>query len=268
MGRLPGVGAVQRQRGSLPVGTSPPQPGHVSRTLRRTLRRILPAWASPGHLRFLFRGLGTRGALTWIAKELLRPLYYRETCHLLVLDVPAADSHPQPGATSTGYRIVDSRSALAAHRGQIPIRYWEELDSYLREPHRVIVLAVHDSADGAELVGYRQCERGVFRGPGLRVAVPDTMLFVRHNFVLPDHRGQRITQVLGAGTIGYCQQVGVTRVSGIIREENSPSFKAFTRSQSNSVVGRITFTQALGGLYRRTTPVVEVTRMLDSRNRA
>ena len=231
-------------------------------------RLVLPGWFSRENLKFLYRGLGVRRAALWLAREIVRPVFYRETCYVVTHEVRECEKEESAAGHSRGleHHIVESAQSLWKLQVHLPPHRRKVLSDYVTRPNRIVVFACLSSSIGGrlEVVGYRRCERGMFTGPGLRVGVSDDVLFVRHSWVFPKYRGQQIAAFLGQGTDAYCRRVGISRVCGTIRVDNGPSLRAHTRNGDSTIVGVITFVQMLGGLVQRVTPAAHVKSMVET----
>ena len=127
----------------------------------------------------------------------------------------------------------------------------------------ILVQRVTPNTVVPQIVGFRMCQRGTFQAAGMQTRLSFETLFVHQNEVLPKHRGQRVTQLLGDGTLAHCRRRGIRKVCGAIRSENVPSLRAHMRDTGNRIVGTIERVEAIGGLYRRLAPASVVQQMIE-----
>jgi len=214
------------------------------------------------HIQYLYRGGGVPAVIAWAIQALFSPLYHREARYIVARKIPERtprDSLAREKERTDGECLtVESLEALRAVEGEISssITYsLESLRKYLAQGG-VIFLVFSAQRTGQEraFIGYGIYQRGVLSVLGREKAVPFNILFGRYREMLPEHRGQRYSNILRVAREEYCHKNGVQFLCGTIAPDNRPSLKSsFTRG-GYQIVGTAVRVSLLRGRFVWETP--------------
>ena len=119
---------------------------------------------------------------------------------------------------------------------------------------------------GGQIVGYRICEQGVFRSPGVRKRISPEFLFIHYAEVLRERRGERIAGQLREYVHRYARRRGIRWTCGVVSVTNDASLAAHLRAQEGTnpkAAGRIYMLYIFGGRFVLPTPWWLIRKALD-----
>lgn len=212
-------------------------------------------------LRYFYRGTGVTGVVLQIARKLIAPFYQREVQYILIQSIESQDAadpvNKEGDSSGTECLILESSESLCAVESEIPssFRYSvADLKEHLAQGC-IVFLARRpkNTGSGKEVVGYNISQRGVFSAFGRKRRISSDILFTHYTEVLPEHRGQRIQQILIRARIEYCQMNRLKKRCATVGTENRPSILAAMRV-APTIVGTIERVSVLGGLFVWETP--------------
>jgi hypothetical protein len=133
------------------------------------------------------------------------------------------------------------------------------------------IVVARRSSDGARVIGYRLCQRGVFRSSlGLSGQISPDFLLVHWAEVLPEYRGQRVAEALQIGSHRIARQRHIAWSCGVVSLGNSASLSAHLRPRSGCapwVVATIHRFSFFGERFSVRTPWRRVARALEDARR-
>lgn len=190
--------------------------------------------------------------------------------HVIVAPVEpggAADAGPIDDYGTECF-VVESQAqlhALAADFAAFPmnsLRTWIDEGGF--------IVAARRPAAGRRVIGYRLCQRGVFRSSlGLKATIPPDFLLVHWAEVLAECRGQRVAEALQKGCHRIARQRGVAWTCGVVSLANDASLAAHLRPRSGTSP-RVVATIHRFTLFKRLsvrTPWRRVARALEASRR-
>ncbi len=164
--------------------------------------------------------------------------------------------------------VVESPARLEAAAADFAGFQMENLRTWIDEGG--FIVAARRPSAGRQVIGYRLCQRGLFRSSlGLKVRIPPEFLLVHWAEVLPEYRGQRIAEALQKGCHRVARQQGVRWTFGVVSLANDASLAAHLRPRSGTSP-RIVATIHRFSLFKRVslrTPWGRVARALEGLRR-
>lgn len=221
-------------------------------------RRKLQRWLHT------YRGGGAAVALKQIVRELLAPLYQRETRYVLLRSIPNScpNNFPHEDATLDGEcLVVQDVAELKAVAHEIPSTLFHSLKDFENRLARgcVVFLAFrpHRNDTGREFVGYSIDQRGVLAVLGHERSIPPDILFVHYREMLPQFRGTKFN-ALAVVREKYCQQNGIKMLCTVVAPYNRAALRYTTSRSGYSIVSTFTQTSILRGWVTWHTPWVKI----------
>lgn len=188
--------------------------------------------------------------------------------HVIVAPVQpgsAADEGPVDGL-GTECSAVESLAqfdAMAADLAAFPL-------ARLREwvGNGGLIVVARRPLDGRRVVGYRLCQRGVFRSSiGLSGQISPDFLLVHWAQVLPEYRGQRVAEALQTGSHRIARQRDIAWTCGVVSLANAASLAAHLRPRPGTaprIVATIHSFSFFGKRLSVRTPWGRVARALEN----
>jgi GNAT superfamily N-acetyltransferase len=168
--------------------------------------------------------------------------------------------------------IVETLGQLQSIAHEIPPSFsYAKLRNALDEGS--FLVCVRRPAPGGkrkQIVGYRTCERAVFRSLGVRKRVSPQFLFIHYAEVLPEHRGKGIAGQLREYVHQYARRHDIRWTCGVVSVDNPASLAAHLRAQEGTnprAVGRIDTLHFVGGRFVLATPWWRIKKGLDKLTR-
>lgn len=191
--------------------------------------------------------------------------------HVIVARVQPGNP-PEEGPVDdrgTECSAVESLAQFDASAGDFAAFQVDKLRKWLEEGG--FILVARRASDAGRIVGYRLCQRGVFRSQlGLRRRISADFLLVHWAEVLPEYRGQRIAEAMQIGSHRIARQRDIGWTCGVVSVVNSASRSAHLRPRSGAaprVVATIHRFSFFGDRFSVTTPWRRVARALEDLRR-
>jgi hypothetical protein len=191
--------------------------------------------------------------------------------HVIVAPVAPGDpaEHGPLDEYGTECATVESLSqldAMAAELRDFPVhkmRKWVEEGGF--------ILLARRPADAGRVVGFRLCQRGIFRSSlGVSERISPDFLLVQWAEVLPRYRGQRVAEALRKGSHRIARQSNIAFTCGVVSLANAASLAAHLRPRSGTeprVVATIHRVSFFGQRLSLRTPWRRVARALEELRR-
>ena len=166
-------------------------------------------------------------------RQLIGRLVTHSAQHVIVAPVgPGADHGPLDGYGTEG-SVVQSRAQLEAMAADFAGFQIDNLRVWIDEGG--FIVAARRASAGRRVIGYRLCQRGVFRSSlGLKAPISPDFLLVHWAEVLPEYRGQRISDALREGCHRVARQSGIRWTCGVVSLANEASLAAHLRPNSGT----------------------------------
>jgi GNAT superfamily N-acetyltransferase len=166
------------------------------------------------------------------------------------------------GTECSAVESLAQLDAVAADFAAFPL---DKPRSWLAEGGFIVV--ARRSSGARRIIGYRLCQRGIFRSDlGHRGQISPDFLLIHWAVVLPEYRGQRVAEALQIGSHRIARRRGIAWTCGAVSLANSASLAAHLRPRSSTsprVVATIHRLSFFGDRFSVTTPWSRVARALE-----
>jgi GNAT superfamily N-acetyltransferase len=152
--------------------------------------------------------------------------------HVIVAPVgPGADLGPLDD-NGTECSVVQSRAQLDVLAADFAGFQMDNLRTWIDEGG--FIVAARRPPEG-RVIGYRLCQRGVFRSSlGLKAPISPDFLLVHWAEVRPEYRGQRVAEALRRACHRVARQTGIRWTYGVVSLANEASLAAHLRPYSGT----------------------------------
>jgi hypothetical protein len=205
-----------------------------------------------------------------IFHKTISPIYQHEVGYVTFSRPMVRDYRDDKG---TECIVLKTPESLQAWKNRISsLIVFQKLDEHLKgDPESFIILAARPDSGGSgekKVIGYRLCQPNVFVAPGIKQELPLNSLFVVHTEVFPEYQRQKVNYAMVSMTHECCRQNGWTKILGLILAHNKPSLEVLKQVKGASAIARFESLSLFFGLYRRSTPLDEIQKTIESHEKA
>lgn len=131
---------------------------------------------------------------------------------------------------------------------------------------RILLLLRAPAENGkpGPLVGFRVCERGRFHSLGLKMPLPQTMLFTHYAEVFEQYRGRGYATELGKCARRYGLPRGMVVHCGTVASKNTTAYNAHIRSGHTRAVATVHRLDLWGGRFVWRTSAAKILGALEA----